>query len=349
MKRPIFYYGLLSLLVLFVSCKKDDPLTETWLIPVGQVQDGGPGKDGIPSVDDPQFTVASEVNTLNDEDLILGIQIGDEIRGYPHPILDWHEIVNDEINGVAVAITYCPLTGTGIGWDRTVNGTTTTFGVSGLLYNSNLIPYDRGTDSNWSQMGLECVNGERSGDRPGLVPLVETTWGTWKKMFPNAQVMNRNTGISRNYGQYPYGDFRTSSRLIFPVEPMDRRLSLKERVLGVIDGEDAKAYRFSSFSYGDNGRALIRDTYAGQDYWVVASEEENFIVSFMAGEQTLSLAAGEGEALLQDEEGNSYNFFGRPIENGTSSAAEALEMAPSFIGYWFSWGAFYPGVDIHEQ
>ncbi|MEO0779097.1 MAG: DUF3179 domain-containing protein [Bacteroidota bacterium] len=346
MKPRIFFTSLLALILLLSACRRDDPLREDWLIPVEQVQDGGPGKDGIPSVDNPQFDLASAVTYLNDEDLVLGIQVGDEIRAYPHPVLDWHEIVNDQVGDLAVAITYCPLTGTGIGWSRNVNGARTTFGVSGLLYNSNLIPYDRATDSNWSQMRLECVNGDLSGSRPELIPLVETTWGTWKKMFPNAQVMTTNTGFSRSYGQYPYGDFRTSSRLIFPVQPMDGRLPTKERVLGIVADEDAKVYRFSTFDYGPNGRALIRDTYAGQDYWVVASEDENFIIAFRAGSKNLSLVEGVGTALLQDEDGNQYNCFGQVISDGTG--VEALELSPAFIGYWFSWGAFYPGVNIYE-
>ena len=127
-------------------------LQNEWLIPEGLVRDGGPGKDGIPAISDPKFTQASAVDYLKDEDLVIGLKYNEEIKVYPHIILDWHEIVNDEIDEFAFALTYCPLTGTAINWNRKLNGITTTFGVSGLLYNSNLIPYDRETDSNWSQM-----------------------------------------------------------------------------------------------------------------------------------------------------------------------------------------------------
>jgi hypothetical protein len=134
-----------------------------WSIPREQVLDGGPGKDGIPSIDQPQFTSASAVGFLDPDDLVLGIKVGEEVRAYPHPILDWHEIVNDQVADRFVAITYCPLTGTGVAWNRELDGAVTTFGVSGLLYNSNMIPYDRESDSNWSQILLESVNGQRLG------------------------------------------------------------------------------------------------------------------------------------------------------------------------------------------
>ena len=132
-----------------------------WLIPQGEVRDGGPGKDGIPALVAPQrVTINDPTNHyLTDDDLVLGFYNEGSVVAYPHAILDWHEIINDRVGGQAIAVTYCPLTGTGIGWGSILNGEETTFGVSGLLYNSNLIPYDRKSGSNWSQIRLECVNG----------------------------------------------------------------------------------------------------------------------------------------------------------------------------------------------
>ncbi|MCK4746614.1 MAG: DUF3179 domain-containing protein, partial [Bacteroidales bacterium] len=261
MKNQSFLIGFLAFSYLFITgCETDSPPGNNqsnsggknggdWLIPVNEILDGGPGKDGIPALADPdKHELNNESNAyLSDADLVLGFGSGGEIIAYPHPILDWHEIVNDKVGNKAIAITYCPLTGTGIGWNRVINNKETTFGVSGLLYNSNLIPYDRLTGSNWSQIGLLCVNGELSGTRPDFIPMVEMPWGKWKELFPQSMVISSSTGYNRNYGYFPYGDYKTGSWLLFPASPTDDRLHEKERVLGVIINEKAKVYRFESF------------------------------------------------------------------------------------------------------
>lgn len=174
-----------------------NPNTGQWDIPRDQVFDGGPGKDGIPALDNPALSNASESTYLSDDDLVLGYKNGNEMVAYPIRILDWHEIINDKVNGHAISVTYCPLTGTGIGWDRTIDGDETTFGVSGLLYNSNLIPYDRKTDSNWSQIKLNCVNGVLRGREILTFQLVETTWKTWRALFPDTKYVSISTGYNR--------------------------------------------------------------------------------------------------------------------------------------------------------
>ena len=198
----LFFVCILFFLI--TSCSEDgqpSPVTinnpntpnnsnnSSWLVPLNEVRDGGPGKDGIPSIDNPIFQSVSEASFPDDE-LVIGLKWDDEVRVYPHYILDWHEIVNDDLGPVSVAVTYCPLTGTTIGWDRQVNGENTTFGVSGLLYNSNLMPYDRRTNSTWSQMRLDCVNGELISTEINTIQLVETSWGTMKELYPNAMVFN---------------------------------------------------------------------------------------------------------------------------------------------------------------
>ncbi|MEM6806653.1 MAG: DUF3179 domain-containing (seleno)protein, partial [Bacteroidota bacterium] len=146
---------ILLLLPFIFSCREGG--SDDWLVPQDEVFDGGPGKDGIPSIDEPRFIDADAANFISENDLVVGYADGNEAKAYPHVILDWHEIVNDETNNFPHAIVYCPLTGSATGWERTIDGKKTTFGVSGLLYNTNIIPYDRETDSNWSQMSLKCV------------------------------------------------------------------------------------------------------------------------------------------------------------------------------------------------
>lgn len=319
-----------------------------WLIPVSEVRDGGPGKDGIPSIDNPKFSTVQEVlNIVSDDLLVIGIKVGNEVRAYPHFILDWHEIINDDIEDVSIAITYCPLTGTGIGWDRIVNGgTKTTFGVSGLLYNNNLLPYDRSTDSNWSQIRLQCVNGKRIGERPKIIPLVETTWGVWKSMYPQTKILNTNTGFSREYSRYPYGDYRTSnSFLIFPVNPTDDRLPSKERVLAVIDNEISKVFRFNSFGDGK----VIKDVFYGRQILVVGDTKT--IVSFELDSETSVLTFeydyNNSETFFKDNEGTAWNIFGEAISGPRKGAK--LKPKISFIAYWFSIGAFYPQAEIYSE
>ncbi len=350
---------MILLLLILASCGPDDegPLSGnngnniSWSISLDQVFDGGPGKDGIPALTIPEFITPGEASHLSDDDLILGYKVADDIRAYPHSILDWHEIINDEVGGLAVAVTYCPLTGTGIGWERTIDGVETTFGVSGLLYNSNLIPYDRLTDSNWSQIRLDCVNGELKGTEAKTFPLVETTWKTWKEMYPDTEVVSTNTGHNRNYGHYPYGDYRTNhNNIIFPYTPKDERLDSKERVHGVIVEGKAKAYRFSSFP---DDLTVIQDEFEGVPIVIAGSASQNFIVSF---ERTLhdgtllefSQAMDSSSAnILIDNEGNTWNIFGEAVLG--SRGGTKLRPTTSFIGYWFSWGAFYPGLKIYTN
>ena len=323
-----------------------DDSSNEWLIPLSQVRDGGPGRDGIPSIDDPKFFNVDEApGLLREEVRVVGIKIGNETRAYPHYILDWHEIVNDDIGAVSVAITYCPLTGSAIGWSRFLDGRKTSFGVSGLLYNNNVIPFDRSTNSNWSQLKLQCVNGDLIGQEPEVIKVVETNWFIWKSMYPNTKVLSTDTGFDRSYDVYPYGDYRSNNdNLIFPLSRDDRRLPRKERVHAIIDEEESKVYRFNTFS----GGKTIKDNFKNKDILLVGGNET--IVSFELDSQTLSLdfeyIFNASEAYFIDNEGTEWNVFGEAISGPRNG--HKLTPTKSFVAYWFSIGAFYPGVEIFE-
>jgi hypothetical protein len=359
----------LVVIVYLSSCSTDDPIlsntpgssgspinnpvgssnqTTDWLIPKNEVYDGGPGKDGIPALQKPENISVSEGTYLTGQELVLGYFDGQNAMAYPLQILDWHEIVNDELNSFPYAITYCPLTGTGVGWDRRLNGKATTFGVSGLIYNNNLIPYDRETDSNWSQIRLDCVNGALINTKIVTFQIVETSWSNWKLMYPNTRVLSLNTGYNRSYWKYPYGDYKTNENsLLFPLSPDDRRLNRKERVHGIIIEGEAKVYRFGSFS---SANTLINDVVNGKEVIVVGSSNKNFIVSFYSqlddGTTPVFSAVDEGNVVLEDDLGNRWDIFGYAV-SGPSSGSQ-LNKTESFMGYWFSWGAFYPGAEIHD-
>jgi len=353
--KKIFTLNLCILLLLLISCSDNsdngvsDPIdpNASWLIPQSEVFDGGPGKDGIPSIDNPQFTNVPSVDFMDDDELIVTILQGTVSRAYPHKILDWHEIVNDEMGNALIALNYCPLTGTGMAWDRQIDGQETTFGVSGLLYNSNIIPYDRSSDSNWSQMENLCVNGERKGATPEYYTTVEMPYGLFKELYPDGWVMNLETGFERNYATYPYGSYRTNSQLIFPVNNSDDRFSLKKRVLGVITDSETKAYTFESFS-GD-AIQVVEDMVGLEEIVVVGSEGLNFMTAFNRtfNGNTLSFTPLQNQypAVMIDNEGTSWDALGVGIEGPN----RGLRLTPpiNYIGYWFAWAAFNPDILVY--
>ncbi len=278
---------------------------------------------------------------LEDDDLIVLVEEDGIIRGYPHQTLNWHEIVNDRIGELPLAVTYCPLTGTAIGWERQVNGVETEFGVSGLLYNSNLMPYDRETNSTWSQIRQDCVNGELISTPANQYPVTEIEWGLLKATMPDVMILNTNTGFSRNYQRYPYGDYReNNNRLLFPIEEEDNSLPQKERVLGLIEDDYVKVFQFSSFP--GNG-AAIKDQFEGKEVIVVGHESQNYMVAFEdPSNLELIFLPNEFPFILEDQDGHQYDIF------GNSPSTESLKYIDSFIGFWFSFPAFFEEVDVYE-
>lgn len=320
--------------------------SNVWCIPTDEVFDGGPGKDGIPSIDEPQFESASSQEAFyEDDELMVVIKVGNTVRAYPHDILDWHEIVNDKINDVAYSLNYCPLTGTAMAWNRTIDGRETTFGVSGLLYNTNLIPYDRRTDSEWSQLLMKGVRGENLEREAELIPIVETTFGVFKELWPNGVVLSQETGFSRSYGTYPYGTYRTNDeQFFFPVAEYSTALPEKQIVLGVRIGEKLKAYPFSAV---ESQVTVINDEFEGEEIVVAGWKEKNLLVAFgrkLADGTVLNLTAVSSiPAIMQDDDGNIYDVFGLCISGAREG--EQLPVLNSLHGMFFSFGSFY-GTDI---
>ena len=175
------------------------------IIPLDQIVRGGPPPDGIPSIDNPKFvSVADASKFLRDSDLVLGVSLNGETRAYPLLILVWHEIVNDKVGGVPVAITYCPLCFTGQVFNRTINGKAVVeFGTSGKLYNNNLVMYDRLSGSLWSQALGEGIVGTHAGENLTRIPFDLAYWKDWKQLYPNSMVLSTDTGFTRPYGVDP--------------------------------------------------------------------------------------------------------------------------------------------------
>jgi Protein of unknown function (DUF3179) len=348
--KTVIFIPLIILTFFLSSCNTVDnaDVSGEWLIPKDEVFDGGPGRDGIPSVDNPQFTDVGGSSYLLENDLVIGVKIDGVLRAYPHPILDWHEIVNDEINGKKLAITYCPLTGSAIAWKREGIVSNSTFGVSGFLYNSNQIPYDRGSKSNWSQMKLQCVNGPLIGNEIEMNKIIETTYKTWREMYPASKLLSTNTGFDRQYGNYPYGSFKTNDDLIFPVSNEDNRLQKKERVLGLIAGGQTMAFVIKSFSADVSIKNV---TFGGEEFIVIGSSGKNYAAAYkrkLDDGTTLEFTITQGDLplVMMDNEGTKWDIFGEAIEG--PRAGESLQQAKAFIAYWFGWAAFYPNTLISQ-
>ncbi len=218
-------------------------------IPVDEIFAGGPPRDGIPALSQPKFVAAKKAkNFMKDEDRVLGLARNGQVKAYPIKILNWHEIVNDTIGSQAVVVTFCPLCGTGMVFDGKINGKSLTFGVSGLLYQSDMLLYDRKTDSLWSQIKGEAVTGPLMGARLKLLSSTQTTWGEWKKKYPETLVLSQKTGHRRDYDRDPYMGYYTSSRLMFEVKNRNKNYHPKERVIGLELGGKFKAYPFSELA-----------------------------------------------------------------------------------------------------
>jgi hypothetical protein len=214
-----------------------------YLVHPSEIRSGGPPPDGIPSIDDPEYVSLSEADEwIEDDELVLAIIHEGVKRVYPLQILVWHEIVNDTIAGDPLLITYCPLCGSGIAYERTIDGEPVEFGTTGRLYNSNLVMYDRKTNTWWTQIDGLAVVGERTGEELSPVSVNTVTWGQWKAVHPDSQVLSRDTGYRRDYGRDPYGNYYETTSLMFPVENEDNRIHPKEVIFGIEVNGVAKAY-----------------------------------------------------------------------------------------------------------
>lgn len=205
------------------------------IVPLGEFESGGPGKDGIPALSNPRLVPARAVDFIASREPMIEFGVGRDVRAYPLQIMVWHELVNDRVGGVPVLVTFCPLCNTAIAFDRRVRGRTLDFGTTGKLRKSDLVMYDRQTESWWQQFGGEAVVGRYAGKRLRQLPARIVSWDEFRRNHPEGLVLMRDTGHSRDYGQNPYSGYDdVSSSPIFPAaHAADDRLPPKERVVFV--------------------------------------------------------------------------------------------------------------------
>lgn len=359
-RPPVFaghyFLGLATTILTFflLSCtsvtsnsskNNEDNGGEEWLIPKNKVFRGA-GKDQIASIDDPTFSEVSEIDFLDDEDLVLGLKMGDQVKAYPHNVLNYHEIANDEINNIPIAVTFCPLTGSGLTWERIVkNGTKTTFGVSGLIYKNNLIAYDRETNSRWSQMLVQSVNGPLKGRRPPKVyhGMIEMTWGAWKKAYPNSKILNGTKLLQHAYDENPYGeDYPTNNeKIIFPIGEENDQLERKALLHGIYYTSSLLVFQIEKFS---SETSVINHFHANNKVVVAGNSRMDLAVSYsrVVDDGTVLEFSRTDDPLpviMEDNEGNKWNVFGEAVAGPREGAQ--LNPVPSYNAYWFAWVDFF--------
>ena len=310
-------------------------------IPLDKIKSGGPPKDGIPSVDEPKFAGVSDSHFISDADTVIGLEINGDARAYPIFILVWHEIINDTVGGIPVSVTYCPLCYTNQVFERIINGKVVEFGTSGKLYNSNLLMYDRYTESYWSQALGTAVKGELTGYELDLIPFDVITWGDWKRLHPDTVVLTTDTGYVRAYDVDPYGNYYTEPRIIFPVEHSDDRLDPKEIIIGFEQDDIYKAYKQNDVE----SEVVINDSVGPTPVMLASLFSENSRAFVrLVGDETLDFVYKDGK-ILDSMTGSEWNYDGLSV-SGTYQG-EQLQRMPIEPGFWFEWVAFHPQTLVY--
>ncbi|MGH2377754.1 MAG: DUF3179 domain-containing protein [Acidimicrobiia bacterium] len=311
-----------------------------------KIRSGGPPPDGIPPVEEPRYISVAEASERWDEDAIIdAFTIDGQPRAYPRMITVWHEIVNETSADGPIAITYCPLTGSTIVFSGALEGgTTTTFGTSGQLYNSNLVMYDRATDSMWPQLLGTAVRGERKGERLREIPgAVTTTFGRWKAKYPTGTVLSTETGHVRPYGTSPYGSYDRDDRIIFPVENHDITYHRKKVVVGIRHKGGTLAIPKAEFAE----RRLANTELAGTPLVALYDPDLDAVRVFdrTTGQGPVGFAIRDG-ALVDEETGSHWSPEGQ-AELGPLAGTK-LQQISAYDVMWFAWAAFNPYTNILE-
>jgi len=330
------------------------------LVPLSQIVPGGPPPDGIPAIDKPKFVTPKDADAwLNPKEPVLAVEVNGEARAYPLQILMWHEIVNDTVGGRPVSVTYCPLCNSGIVFDRRSGERVLDFGTSGMLYKSDLVMYDRQTHSLWAQMEGRAIVGDLAGTKLAWLPANTMAYGEWKGLFPGGKVLSRDTGHRRQYGWNPYESYdELTSRPFLFFDQVDRRLPPKERVVGIVIGNQAKAYPFGRLA----SRRVLTDTFNGQrlvvfyrpgalsalDHSQISRSREvgaTAVFSPVLDGKTLTFEAME-TAFKDRETGSLWSLLGRAYEGPL--AGKTLAPIIHVDAFWFAWAAFQPKTQIYE-
>ncbi len=329
-------------------------------VPYSEILSGGPPKDGIPSIDAPNFQSTREADEwLEDREPVVFVQVGEDAHAYPIQILIWHEIVNDTVGGEPLIVSFCPLCNTAIAFKRTFNGAVFDFGTTGRLRYSNLIMYDRQTETWWQQATGDAIAGEHTGAQLEFYPASMISWADFKELHPDGKVLSRDTGFSRDYGKNPYFGYDDISQAPFLFDgTTPDQLPPMARVLTVDLNHEAVAYPYDVLSQS----GVINDSVGGQAiviFWaegtasaldtssIPEGREVGAAVAYsrIVDDRTLTFEFADGK--ITDEQTESiWNIFGLALSG--ELAGKQLTPVVSINHFWFSWAAFRPETRIYQ-
>jgi len=324
---------------------------------------GGPPPDGIPPIDEPTFEdVASADEWLEDVEPVITLEINDDARAYPLQIMTWHEIVNDRVGGVPVVVTFCPLCNTALTFERPeVDGERLTFGTSGNLRNSDLVMYDRQTESWWQQFSGEAIVGDLTGTQLKFLPVAINSWEDFQSKHPEGRVLSIETGFNRNYGTNPYVGYDdvNASPFLFRGQ-VDDQLPPMARVVGVMgEGDQGKGYSLADLQE----ERVINDSLGDQPiviFWKSGTASALDSRSIPEGDdvgstgvylarvedQELTFEVDEDGNFVDQETGSTWDLFGEAQQGPL--AGSQLEKIPHHDTFWFVWSTFQ-GPDSLQQ
>ena len=331
-----------------------------YAVPYSEIKRGGPPRDGIPPIDEPVFESVSEASSyINDHEPVLSVELGGETRAYPLAVLIWHEIVNDELGGAPITVTYCPLCNSAIVFDRRVGDDKRVldFGTTGYLRHSDMVMWDRQTESWWQQITGEGIVGEYTGTRLDFLPAALISWRDFRDSFPNGSVLSRDTGYPRDYNRPPYAgyDSRDGRPFMFRGK-LDDTLPPVERVVGLNIGDTAVAYPFTLFE----SITVINDSVADTDIVIFYAPDtlSAFLGEFAADSPAVGstgvydpnldgrrlMFEAKGGSFVDEQTGSEWNIFGE----ATSGPLEGSVLSPIIHAnhFWFAWRVFYPDTAV---
>ncbi len=336
-------------------------------IPVDEIFSGGVARDDIPALVAPDLgSPGATPAGLTDDDRVLGVVVNGAARAYPFPVMWSHEVANDTLGGQPILVTYCPLTGTGIAFSRRIGSQTREFGVSGLLYRSNLMMFDRETESLWNQMLLGSQCGVERGNGMARIPIMETTLGHWKRLHPTTTVMTTNTGFDRDYTTYPYDNYRSldNEQVAFLGEGITWRMlrPAKELVLGVVDGwvagQDCRTFggcHSAAYPFGvlrDSGTVVALNDSVGTLAVLVTYQDE--YLAARAFDRTVNGDALTFEVFTQSpltlrdrETETTWDENGVAVD-GALVGQQLTAIVDSYVGYWFAWSLYFRNLVLFE-
>jgi len=330
-------------------------------IDYAEILSGGPSKDGIPAVDQPNFeTITLADSWLEPQEPVILFESGGEARAYPLQILVWHEIVNDVVGGEPVLITFCPLCNTAIAFARNVNGRVLDFGTTGRLLYSNLIMYDRQTETWWQQATGEAVVGELTGTQLEFLPATIIAWDQFKRAYPTGTVLSRDTGYVRPYGENPYVGYDdiNSSPFLYQGPRTPDRLAPMARVLALDLNGEVVAFAYETLETEHAVNAVV----GGEQvvvFWEPGTASALDSVALAAGRDVGTAAAYsrtldgralnfafDGSAFVDQETGTGWDILGQAIDG--ELAGERLTPVVAVNHFWFSWVAFKPETQVYQ-